>query len=339
MSLGPAVRVTVAVALALQTGCAVAPSPSASMTSSVTTAAGTTSPSPTPIPSAAGDAAPVFIAWQRGPDGAELLLLGADGRLARDPLPARPNGPVAAALRGPLFFLSGSAAEPMLWTSKGPLSDPRWTSQRLFPPGAPEDPLAWLCAAPGDPPGALAVQSNDNLVYLVGDGGRLRLLPPDRLFLRPGGCAWTDPGHLLVAADEARMLHHLAFVMFRVADGTSRLLDGSGGEQPAVSDVSLAYVARDGPAGNVVLVGPIPAPDGGVPPATSRLEPVGQAALFRPILSADGQRIAVVELAAGAIPTRLLLYALLPRPTLVIELDVRGADDAGPVWVANPTTD
>ena len=337
MKSAPAMRVTVAVALALQSGCAVAPSPPAPVTPPATASAATISLFPSPTPSAAGDAGPVFIAWQTDGEGAELLLVGADGRLERLPLPARPNGPVAAGLRGPMYFLSGSAAGSMLWTSHGSLSGPRWTTQRLFRAGPGEEELAWLCAAPGDPPGAVAVQSKDNLVYLIGADGRLRLLPPDRLFLRPGGCAWTDSGHLLVAADEARMLHHIAFAIFRVDDGTSRLLDGIGGEQPAVSDVSLAYVARDGPAGNVVLVGPIPAPGGGLPPATSRLEPVGQAALFRPVLSADGKRLAVVELGPKAAPSRILLYEL-PRPTLVMELDVRGADDAGPVWVANPPT-
>ena len=62
-----------------------------------------------------------------------------------------------------------------------------------------------------------------------------------------------------------------------------------------------------------------------------------QAVLFRPVLSADGKRLAVVELGPKAAPSRILLYEL-PRPTLVMELDVRGADDAGPVWVANPPT-
>ena len=326
----PAASVTVAIALALCSGCAVAPSPSAPVASPATA-----SSTLTQMPSAAGDGAVLLIAWQTGDDGAELLLAREGGVVERRPLPAVANGQVAAGLGGPLYFLSGPPLEPVLWTSEGSLSEPRWTSQRLFPPKPQEEPLVWLCAGPGQPPGAIAVQSNDNLLYLLGDGGQLRLLPPRRLFLRPGGCAWSDAGHLLVSTDEPLLTHHIAFAMFSVEDGASRILEGIGGEQPAVSEVSLAYVARGGPHDNVVLVGVIPAPDGALPPAGARVEPTGTADFIRPILSADGRRITVVEFEPPGGPDRLLLYELLPSPTLVMVVDVRGMRDAGPVWVAS----
>jgi hypothetical protein len=161
--------------------------------------------------------------------------------------------------------------------------------------------------------------------------------------LRPGGCAWADADHLLVPADAPRPTFHISFAMFDVDTGISALVPGGGGEAPAVSDLSLAYVARDPTGRQVVWIGPIPGPGGPLLPPIVRIASDGPDAggldFFHPALSADGHRLAVVELERPAVPRQLLVYDLSPTPTIRMRLDVKGASDAGPVWVANAPTD
>jgi hypothetical protein len=196
----------------------------------------------------------------------------------------------------------------------------------------------WLCLSPGSPP-RVAVQSDDNLVYVVDDDAGLRPLPLGLLMLRPGGCAWSDPGHLVVPVDAPQPTFHIGFAMFNVDAATARLVPGTGGEAPAVSDVSLAYVAAGKGDPLAVWIGAIPSADGPLPAPYLRIAPdlpdAGDLDLFHPVLSADGRRLAVTELARPSAPRRLLVYDLLPTPTIVTQLDVQGASDAGPVWVAN----
>jgi hypothetical protein len=340
VSASPASILTAAIALALAGGCAVAPSPSPSASPPVSESASPSAATPpeTASPSALADA-PLLVAWERRGDEARLIVVN-DGTIDRRPLPTIPNGPVAAGLRGPLAFVSGSPDQPVMWTSRGSLADPRWNAQPLVPLDSPGEPLVWLCLSRGAAP-RVAVQSDDNLVYVVDDDQRLGPLPPGLLMLRPGGCAWSDPGHLIVPADAPQPAFHIGFAMFDVDAATSRLVPGAGGEAPVVSDVSLAYVAR-GPAGRQgVWIGAIPRSDDPVPPPDIRILPVGPDDLdfFHPVLSADGQRLAVIELARPSAPRRLLVYDLFPTPTIVIQLDVQGASDAGPVWVANAPSD
>jgi hypothetical protein len=155
--------------------------------------------------------------------------------------------------------------------------------------------------------------------------------------LRPGGCVWSDARHVIVPTDAPRPRFHIGFAIFDVEDGTSRLLDGSGGEAPAASDVSLAYVVGGQAKQSAVWIGAFPGPDGSVPLPDVRIGPDEPGLdLLHPVLSADGRRLAVVELARTAAPHRLLVYDLFATPTIVMELDVQGAVDASPVWVADP---
>jgi hypothetical protein len=157
--------------------------------------------------------------------------------------------------------------------------------------------------------------------------------------LRPGGCAWSDAHDVVVATDASQPSFHIGFAMFDVDAGSSRLVPGGGGEAPAVSGVSLAYVARDTTGRQGVWIGPIPGRGGPLLPPSVRIAPdrpdAGDLDLFHPVLSADARRLAVIELERPATPRRLLVYDLFPTPTIVIQLDVGGASDAGPVWVAN----
>jgi hypothetical protein len=347
VSPSPASTLTVAIALALVGGCAVAPSPAPSLAPSIAPSASTAaspaaspaessfaaSPSPS---SAAG--APLLVAWERRGDQAHLIIVD-NGTVDRRPLPALPNGPVAGGVGGTLAFLSGPFEQPVLWTSRGSLDDPEWDAQPLVPPGPRDAPFMWLCLSPGSPP-RVAVQSDDNLLYVVDDGGRPQPLPLGLLMLRPGGCAWSDPGHMLVPADAPQPTFHIGFAMFDVDAATSRLVPGTGGEAPTVSDVSLAYVAHDQAGRQVVWIGAIPSAEGPLPAPYFHVTPqapdAGDLDLFQPVLSADGRRLAVIELARPSAPLRVLVYDLFPTPTLVSELDVQGASDAGPAWVANP---
>jgi hypothetical protein len=346
VSTSPASILTAAIALALAGRCAVAPSPGPLLTPSPAQSASTSaSPGASNLPPRASPStvagAPLLVAWERRGDETRLIVVK-DGAIDRPQLPTVPNGLVAAGTQDPLGFLSGSPDQPVMWTSRGSLADPRWNAQPLVPLDSPGEPLVWLCLSRGAAP-RVAVQSDDNLVYLVDDHGRLRPLPPGLLMLRPGGCAWTDRGHLVVPTDAAQPASHIGFVMFDVDATTQRLVPGTSGEAPAVSDASLAYVARDPAGRQVVWIGAIPGPDDPLPPPVIRIAPDGPNAgdldFFHPALSADGRRLAVVELSRPAAPSRLLVYDLFPSPTIVMQLDVKGASDAGPVWVANPPAD
>jgi hypothetical protein len=335
----PAGFLTAAIALALLGGCAVAPSPTTSASPSALPMA---SPSASSLSASASPpavtGAPLLVAWERRGDEARLIIVR-DGTIDRLSLPAVPNGPVAAGLDGPLAFLSGSPDQPVMWIGGGSLSDPQWEAQPLVPPEPKDGPVVWLCLSPGSRP-RVAMQSDDNLVYLVEDGGRLRLIPPGLLMLRPGGCAWSDRSHLIVPTDATQAGLHIRFAMFDVDAGTSRLLPETGGEAPAASGTSLAYVVRDPAGRQVVWIGDVPGFDDPVPPPDVRIAPdAPDVDFFHPTLSADGRRLAVIELARPAAPRRLLVYDLLPTPAIVTQLDVRGASDAGPVWVANAPAD
>jgi hypothetical protein len=277
---------------------------------------------------------PLLVAWERRGDGAGVIVVD-QGAIGRRPLPAIPNGPVAAAATGLLGFLSGSPDEPVMWIGGGSLSDPHWEARPLVLPEPRDGPVVWLCLSPGSPP-RVAVQSDDNLVYLVEDARALRPIPPGLLMLRPGGCAWSDRSHLIVPTDAPHPAFHVGFAMFDIDAGTSRLPPGTGGEAPAVSDGSLAYVVRDPAGKQVVWIGDVPGFDDPVPVPDIRIAPdTPDVDFFRPVLSADGRRLAVIELARPAAPRRLLVYELFPTPTVVMQLDVRGASDAGPLWVAS----
>jgi hypothetical protein len=342
----PASTLTAAIALALAGGCAVAPSPTSSQAPSASTT-GSPAASPaasgfaaSPSPSAPAGA-PLLVAWERRGDQAHLIVVN-DSTIDRGPLPALPNGPVVGGVRGLLAFLSGSPDEPVLWTGRGSLADPQWDTHPLVPPASRDAPFVWSCVSSGSPP-RIAVQSDDNQIYVVEEGGRLRLLPPGLLMLRPGGCAWCDGHHVIVATDIPEPVFHIGFAMFDVDAETSRLVPGTGGEAPAVSDVSLAYVASGEGDPLAVWIGAIPSADGPLPAPDLRIAPdlpgAGDLDLFHPVLSADGRRLAVTELARPSAPRRLLVYDLFPTPTIVTQLEVQGASDAGPVWVANPPPD
>jgi hypothetical protein len=287
------------------------------------------SASPSPL---AGS--PLLVAWERRGDGAGVIVVN-QGTIDRQPLPAIPNGPVVPATTGLLGFLSGSPDQSVMWIGGGSLSDPHWEAQRLVPQEPLDGPVVWLCLSTGSPP-RVAVQSDDNLIYLVEDSGGLRPIPPGLLMLRPGGCAWSDRSHLIVPTDVPQPAFHVGFAMFDIDAGTSRLPPGTGGEAPAASGTSLAYVVRDPAEQQVVWIGHVPRFDGPVPLPDVRIAPdAPDVDFFRPVLSADGRRLAVIELARPAAPRRLLVYELFPTPTVVMQLDVRGASDAGPAWVAN----
>ena len=327
MSAAPACIVTAAIALALVGGCAVAPSPAPSASPAASR------PSATAAPSVLVDA-PLLVAWERRADEARLIVVS-DGRVDRRPLPAVPNGPLVAGTHGPLAYLSGPPEQPVLWTGLGSLAEPEWDAQLLIPERTQDEPFVWVCLGPGTAPRA-AVQSNDSLVHIVDAGGNLRLLPAGLLMLRPGGCMWSDARHVIVPTDAPRPRFHIGFAIFDVEDGTSRLLAGNGGEAPAASDVSLAYVAAGQAKQSAVWIVAIPGPSGSVPRPDVRVAPDSpELDLSHPVLSADGRRLAVVELARPAAPHRLLVYDLFPTPAIVMELDVRGAMDVGPAWVAN----
>jgi hypothetical protein len=339
VSASPAGILTAAIALALLGGCAVAPSPTSSVSPTTSSSAPAVASSPlasaSPSPLAGS---PLLVAWERRGDEVRLIIVR-DGTIGRLSLPAVPNGPVAAGLDGPLAFLSGSPDKPVLWIGGRSLSDPRWEAQPLVSPEPQDGPVVWLCLSPGSRP-RVAMQSDDNLVYLVDDGGRLLLLPPGLLMLRPGGCAWSDRSHLIVTTDVAQPTFHVGFAIFDVDAGTFRLPPGTGGEAPAVSDVSLAYVVRDPAGRQVVWIGDVPSLDDPVPLPDVLIAPdAPDVDFFHPTLSADGRRLAVIELARPAVPRRLLVYELFPNPAVVMQLDVRGASDAGPAWIANAPAD
>ena len=303
------------------------------------------SPTTSSLPGSASPSAPaespLLVAWERRGDEARLIVVR-EGSIDRLPLPGVPNGPVAAGLPGPLAFLSGSPDKPVMWTGRGPLAEPQWDAVRLVPPESQDESFAWLCIGSESPP-RIAVQSGDNRVYVIEDDRSLRLLPASLLMLRPGGCAWSDRRRVVVATDASQPTFHIGFAMFDVDGATASLVPGGGGEAPAVSDLSLAYVARDQAGRQAVWIGPIPGPGGPLPPPIVRIAADGPDSgdldFFRPVLSADGRRLAVVELARPAAPRRLLVYDLSGAPTVVVELDVRGASDAGPVWIANAPAD
>jgi hypothetical protein len=342
VSASPASILTAAIALALAGGCAVAPSPAPSASTDPSRAA---SPSASSLPASASPStvagAPLLVAWERRGDETRLIVF-TGGATDRRPLPAVPNGPVAAGAQGPLAFVAGSSAQPVMWTSRGSLADPQWDVGPLVPPESQDAPFVWSCLSAGSPP-RIALQSDDNRIYVVDEGGRLRRLPAGLLMLRPGGCAWSHGHHVIVATDVPEPVFHIGFAMFDVDATTYRLVPGSSGEAPAVSDASLAYVARDPAGRQVVWIGAIPGPDDPLPPPVIRIAPDGPNAgdldFFHPALSADGRRLAVVELSRPAAPSRLLVYDLFPSPAIVMQLDVQGASDAGPVWVANPPAD
>jgi hypothetical protein len=340
----PASILTAAIALALAGGCTVAPSPARSASSSPTPSPAA-SPSASSLPTSASPSAvtgtPLLLAWERQGDEAGLIVV-TEGTIDRRPLPAVPNGPVAGGLHGPLAFLSGSPDKPVMWTGRGPLANLEWDALRLVPPEPQAEPFVWLCLSDGSPP-RIAVQSGDNRVYAVDEGASLRSLPAGLLMLRPGGCAWTDAHNIVVGTDAPQPTFHIGYAMFDVDAGSARLVPGGGGEAPAVSDLSLAYVARDVTRQQVVWIGPIPGPGGPLLPPIIRIAPAGPAAgdldFFHPVLSADGRRLAVIELVRPAAPRRLLVYDLFPTPTIVMQLDLHGASDAGPAWVANASAD
>jgi hypothetical protein len=342
----PASILTAAIALALAGGCAVAPSPAPLLTPSPAQSASTSaSPSASSLPPSASPStvagAPLLVAWERRGDETRLIVV-TGGAIDRRPLPAEPNGPVATGAQGPLAFVAGSTAEPVMWTSRRSLADPQWDVGPLVPPESQAAPFVWSCLSSGSPP-RIALQSDDNRIYVVDEGGRLQRLPAGLLMLRPGGCAWSDGHHVIVATDVPEPVFHIGFAMFDVNATTSRLVPGTSGEAPAISDASLAYVARDPAGRQVVWIGAIPGPGDPLPPPDIRIAPDGPNAgdldFFHPALSADGRRLAVVELSRPAAPSRLLVYDLFPSPTIVMQLDVQGASDAGPVWVANLPAD
>jgi hypothetical protein len=338
----PASTLTAAIALALAGGCAVAPSPTSSEAPSASATASPAAPPATSRIAASASpstlaGAPLLVAWERRGDEDRLIVV-TGGAIDRRPLPAIPSGPVAAGRQGPLAFVSGSSAQPVLWTSRGPLADPQWDVGPLVPRESLDAPFVWLCLSPGSSP-RIAVQSDDNRISVVDEGGGLRPLPAGLLMLRPGGCAWSDGHHVIVATDVPEPVFHTGFAMFEVDAGTSRVVPGNGGEAPAVSDVSLAYVAGGEGGPSAVWIGPIPSIDGPFPAPDLRIAPdlpdAGDLDLFHPVLSADGRRLAVTELSRPSAPRRLLVYDLFPTPTVIMEVDVQGASDAGPAWVAN----
>lgn len=318
----PAQAVAVATVLALSSACAVAPSPPPSE-------------APTTSPAAWPSAPPreiVFLGWATRAGGTELLAVDARGAVATRALPAAPNGPLVSGVRGPLAFLSGPPGRPVLWTADRPLF-PQWTARDLTPPGPQAEPLRWACVGPGRP-GEVAVQSNDTALYLVEPDGRLRSLARPHGLFRPGGCAWPDPGHVLVPLDIPNSDRGIAFATIGVDDGATNVLFG-GGEDPATSDVSLAHVFREG-GRSLVVVRAIPTFEGPLPAPTARIEPDGDADFFRPALAADGTRIAVLERDARGRPRQLIVYDLTGEPSVLLRVDVRDAADAGPVWIDEP---
>ena len=162
------------------------------------------------------------------------------------------------------------------------------------------------------------------------------MLQPGRLALRPGGCAWLDRAHVIVSSDLPET-GEIGFAIFGAGDGTSVLMRGTGGEAPTASEVSLAFAARGPDRRLGVSIGPIPRPDEPVPPAQLRVVPeAGELDFYQPILSSDGRRLAVVELAPPDGADRLLVYDLGASASLALEIDITGATDAGPAWVADP---
>jgi hypothetical protein len=310
----------VAIALALLMGCAIAPSPQGQPTSS-----GILTPTLTP------SGPVVLVAWETTAERASLVVFRADGAIERLALPAVPDDQVAAGRDGRLVFVSGSAADPILWTGTGPPAAPEWSSRRLVAPAGQEEPFSWPCVGPGSP-GPLAVQSQDNLVYTFDDADRLAPLPAGNLMLRPGGCAWIDARHLIVSVDIPGPVVHVGFAVL-AADGSAvHAIDGLGGEHPAAGGGLLAYAARlDGR--NVLLVVPVPAPGGPIAAPLIRRTPSDDGAFFRPVLSDDGRRLAVLEHDAFGRPARLLLYDLEGGDPLVA-FDVGDAVSTGPTWVA-----
>ena len=335
MSRAPAACVTVAIALALW-GCVVAPSPSLPPPR---TPSLPPTPSPTARDTAAAAGSVLFVGWETRADRADLLVIDEGGAIARMPLPAIPGGPVVAGPDGALAFVSGPADTPLLWTSSRPPDAPRWESQPLAPPVPLDEPLSWLCLGSGAPP-RVAVQAvvRGALVAAVVADGRLALFPPGRLAHRPGGCAWVDRDHLLVAVDRTGpplpSSHGLAIVS---ADGSGeRLLDGPGGDEPTLSATLLAYVAHEGGRDYRIAVGRMAGIEGRVPEPSMILRPEDERTFLRPVLSIDGRRLALLEEDAAGRPTRLLLWELDGEAArLSLAVEIAGALAAGPAWVAD----
>jgi hypothetical protein len=175
------------------------------------------------------------------------------------------------------------------------------------------------------------------IVAAVVTEGRLTLLPPGRLAHRPGGCAWIDRDHLIVAVDRERPQpspHGFAVV---ATDGSGeRPLDGPGGDEPAASATLLAYVAHEGGADYRIAVGPLTGIEGSVPEPSTILRPEAERTLLRPVLSADGRRLALLEDDAAGHPARLLLWELAGETAhLSVAVEIAGALAAGPAWVAD----
>lgn len=324
----------VATALAVSSGCAVAPPPSPSASPTVSVSPGP-SQTATAEPSPVEPGASLLVAWEDRNGEASLLVVREGGTVERHPLPEIPRDQLAAGFHGPLVFLAGSPAQPVLWIGTGDPWAPRWSSRALLPAEAQETPLRWPCVGP-NPIDRLAVQSDDARIFVVADDGGLRPLPAGPLLLRPEGCAWIDEEHLVVAVDTAHPASHLGFAQLTADGSRGSLLDGPGGEHPTASTVSLARVVHSDGAHYRLVVGPLPAA-GEVRAPTIELAAPLEWTYLRPVLSADGERLATLESDPFGRPVRLLLYDLRGEPTVLIEIDVGGAIRAGPAWVADPS--
>lgn len=307
---------TVAIAT-LFWGCAIAPSPS--------TAPASASPVP-PFRVA-------FVAWEvRGGD-AELLTFTDDGATSRRPLPAVPNGGVSTALPGRLGFASGSPTRPALWTASPLL--PAWQSQALTVPAGNDQQFRGACvAAPSTTMAAL--QLDGGVVFVTSADGALRRLESGTVAARPDGCVWMDEGHVLAAFDRIRPPGVIGLALFALDGSAPIALDGTAGEEPTRSTSRLAYVAHDPDGGSSIVVTNLPGPDGPVPQPIVRLGPA-QRTYLRPVLSADGTRLALLALGPASDGRHLLLFDLRGSgATVLADVNVSDVDDAGPAWVADP---
>jgi hypothetical protein len=139
---------------------------------------------------------------------------------------------------------------------------------------------------------------------------------------------------LVVAVDAPHPASHLGLGLLAADGSTATILDGAGGEHPAASRTALAAAFHD-EAGYRLLVWPLPLAGTTMPVPAIELPAPADRLYLRPALSADARRLAALELDPSARPARLLLWDLAAEPRLIAEVDVAGALEAGPAWVAN----